>query len=279
MNKFKINYVVSRFNLKTDEFIDRACVIVEKNSEQVHLGCRYFNFTFKKDVYVDFFNSDENLIREAVDILSKSSLTSNYYVSRAFEFTDTKGDTRLFGLIPKCEDCNCRMYLVEFSFPDMREKEYPKTVDVDKYLNLEDTKKVLEKLLELNKIDDDAFCFTSETGAKRCFFLPLDKVKKDKSKEKKYRPIKSLVELSIAIYGELNHFKTVCMGNDLFIRLKGCKNYERVLITHLEFDNNHALVAINGNTLKTLFENYELRNDKGEYVPFGVEVEDEYSSF
>lgn len=241
MNKFKINYVVSRFNLKTDEFIDRACVIVEKNSEQVHLGCRYFNFTFKKDVYVDFFNSDENLIREAVDILSKSSLTSNYYVSRAFEFTDTKGDTRLFGLIPKCEDCNCRMYLVEFSFPDMREKEYPKTVDVDKYLNLEDTKKVLEKLLELNKIDDDdAFCFTSETGAKRCFFLPLEAIKKDKPK-KKYRPFKNLYEfykfLSYDNFTEEEFTQNMLLGEVFTYREKKAPRYAHTtVITKINFD-------------------------------------------
>lgn len=276
MNKFKINYVVSRFNLKTDEFIDRACVIVEKNSEQVHLGCRYFNFTFKKDVYVDFFNSDENLIREAIDILSKSSLTSNYYVSRAFEFTNTKGDTRLFGLIPKCEDCNCRMYLVEFSFPDMREKEYPKTVDVDKYLNLEDTKKVLEKLLELNKIDDDdAFCFTSETGAKRCFFLPLDKVKKDKSKEKKYRPIKNMRELTDVVRGK-DWTTAISTDEELLVRCKYNKHRIKVLITRLEFDNNLELVSINNKAPKVLLENYEVMSVNGNFMPFGVEVEDEY---
>ena len=146
------------------------------------------------------------------------------------------------------------------------------------------TKVALVTKATVKDIDDnDSRCFVAQPLDGKVvfhygFFLPVDAVKEDKPK-KKYRPIKSLVELSIAIYGELNHFKTVCMGNDLFIRLKGCKNYERVLITHLEFDNNHALVAINGNTLKTLFENYELRNDKGEYVPFGVEVEDEYSSF
>ncbi len=144
-----------------------------------------------------------------------------------------------------------------------------------------------DRLHELYMISDNGcYCFGyalyfADTGTfggtnNFAFFLPVDAVKADEPKEKKYRPIKSLVELSIAIYGELNHFKTVCMGNDLFIRLKGCKNYERVLITHLEFDSNHALVAINGNTLENLFKNYELRNDKGEYVPFGVEVEDEY---
>lgn len=127
--------------------------------------------------------------------------------------------------------------------------------------------------------DDDVECFSCKAfGSIRNygFFLPADAIKEDKPKEKKYRPIKSLFELAIAFYGVPNYFQHICMGGDLFVKYKNDKNYKRVLITSLEFDENHALSTINGITLRAWFDYYELRNDKGEWVPFGVEVENEY---
>lgn len=123
-------------------------------------------------------------------------------------------------------------------------------------------------------IDNHAFCFRTPTN-KYSFFLPLDAVKEDKPKEKKYRPIKSLYELAMAFYGAPNYYQHICMGGDLFVKYKNDKNYKRVLITSLEYDENHALSTINGITLRAWFEHYELRNNKGEWVPFGVEVEED----
>lgn len=139
----------------------------------------------------------------------------------------------------------------------------------------------IEELKENNRtrmiaeiFDDHAFCFRTPTN-KYSFFLPLDAVKEDKPKEKKYRPIKSLFELAMAFYGTPNYYQHICMGGDLFVKYKNDKNYKRVLITSLEYDENHALSTINGITLRAWFEHYELRNNKGEWVPFGVEVEED----
>ena len=105
--------------------------------------------------------------------------------------------------------------------------------------------------------------------------LNIKKTKPVETKEKKYRPIKSLFELALAFYGVPNYYQRICLGGDLFVKYKNDKNYKRVLITSLEFDKNHALSTINGITLRAWFDHYELRNDKGEWVPFGVEVEED----
>ena len=47
-----------------------------------------------------------------------------------------------------------------------------------------------------------------------------------------------------------------------------------ILIVSAEY-NNHILIRINGYDLKWWFDNYECRVT-GKWLPFGVEVEDEY---
>lgn len=140
-------------------------------------------------------------------------------------------------------------------------------------LNIDDAK--CGKVIYID--DDSNLCFKSDLDpfTHYAFFLPLKAVKVDKPKEKKYRPIKSLFELAIAFYGVPNYYQHICMGGDLFVKYKNDKNYKRVLITSLEFDENHALSTINGITLRAWFDHYELRNDKGEWVPFGVEENDD----
>jgi hypothetical protein len=133
------------------------------------------------------------------------------------------------------------------------------------------------KASKLDRIyDNKGDCFSAiDCYGTYSFFLPLDAVKEDKPKEKKYRPIKSLSELAIAFYGVPNYFQHICVGGNLFVKYKNDKNYKRVLITSLEFDENNALSTINGITLRAWFDHYELRNDKGEWVPFGVEENDD----
>lgn len=126
--------------------------ILKKTSRQVHFGCRYIGLTFNKEFYKDFIRSDEYFITKAVDILQGSSLTYDYTITRVFEYTDENGNTRIFGLLPKYENNKRREYLVEFFLQNMKEKEYPKSVDVIGELGFEDARKVLERLLELNKV-------------------------------------------------------------------------------------------------------------------------------
>lgn len=127
--------------------------------------------------------------------------------------------------------------------------------------------------------DTDAYCFSAKAfGATRNygFFLPADAVKEDKSKEKKYRPFKSMIELTeIAEITNPNSYNVMGVDEALFVKRKCNGHYEKVLITHLEYDKYHNLIAINNKNLKTWFENYELKNGFGKYVPFGVEVKDE----
>lgn len=107
------------------------------------------------------------------------------------------------------------------------------------------------------------------------FFLPLDKVKKDKSKEKKYRPIKNMRELTDVVRGK-DWTTAISTGKELLVRCKYNKHRIKVLITRLEFDNNLELVSINNKAPKVLLENYEVMSVNGNFMPFGVEVEDEY---
>lgn len=124
--------------------------------------------------------------------------------------------------------------------------------------------------------DTDAYCFSAKAfGAHRNFgfFLPSDAVKEDKPKEK-YRPFKSMIELTeIAEITNPNSYNVMGVDEALFVKRKCNGHYEKVLITHLEYDKYHNLIAINNKNLKTWFENYELKNGFGKYVPFGVEIE------
>lgn len=93
---------------------------------------------------------------------------------------------------------------------------------------------------------------------------------------KKYRPFKSMIELTeIAEITNPNSYNVMGVDEALFVKRKCNGHYETVLITHLEYDKYHNLIAINNKNLKTWFENYELKNGFGKYVPFGVEVKDE----
>lgn len=129
-------------------------------------------------------------------------------------------------------------------------------------------------------IDDTGKCFVAQplnanVEFQYSFFLPLDKVKEDKSKEKKYRPIKNMRELTDVVSGK-DWTTAISTDEELLVRCKYNKHRIKVLITRLEFDNNLELVSINNKAPKVLLENYEVMSVNGNFMPFGVEVEDEY---
>lgn len=129
-------------------------------------------------------------------------------------------------------------------------------------------------------IDDTGKCFVAQplnanVEFQYSFFLPLDKVKEDKSKEKKYRPIKNMRELTDVVRGK-DWTTAISSDEELLVRCKYNKHRIKVLITRLEFDNNLELVSINNKAPKVLLENYEVMSVNGNFMPFGVEVEDEY---
>lgn len=124
--------------------------------------------------------------------------------------------------------------------------------------------------------DDTGQCFYSDFKYKWFFFLPLSAVKEDKPKEKKYRPFGSMAEFTKVVYNLVpNNLNITGVGESFMVRRKYNGHYEKVLITHLEYDENHELLSINGQSLRDLFENYDIVTDDDKIIPFGVEVENE----
>lgn len=127
--------------------------------------------------------------------------------------------------------------------------------------------------------DDFGNCFVSEKsfndGNSFPFFVPLKAVKEDKPKEKKYRPFKTMRELTEVVRGQDWEMNDITTGDELMIRSKGCEDrHRRVLITDLTLDNNCNLLFINNETMKVWLDNYEVMSVSAcDWVPFGVEIE------
>lgn len=129
-------------------------------------------------------------------------------------------------------------------------------------------------------IDDTSKCFVAQplngnVEFQYAFFLPLDKVKEDKPKKKKYRPFKTMRELTEVVRGKDWEMNDITTGDELMIRSKGCEDrHRRVLITDLTLDNNCNLLFINNETMKVWLDNYEVMSVSAcDWVPFGVEIE------
>lgn len=140
-----------------------------------------------------------------------------------------------------------------------------------------------DRLHELYIISDNGcYCFGyalyfADTGAfggtnNFAFFLPVDAVKK----EKKYRPFKTMRELTEVVRGKDWEMNDITTGDELMIRSKGCEDrHRRVLITDLTLDNNCNLLFMNNETMKVWLDNYEVMSTSAcDWVPFGVEIED-----
>ena len=141
-----------------------------------------------------------------------------------------------------------------------------------KISNLHDLKEnEYSKIESIN--DNQANCFFSTAFyGGYSFFLPLNAVNKDEL-EKKYRPFKSMAEFTKVVYNFVPDYLSVAgVGESFMARRKYSQHIEKVLITHLEYDANHNLISINGQSLKSLFENYEIITDDDKIIPFGVEV-------
>ena len=138
----------------------------------------------------------------------------------------------------------------------------------------EDLKNNVALIREISHICDDVYCFSCKAfGNIRSYglFLPLDKVKEPN--EKKYRPFKSMAEFTKVAYNLVPDYLNIAgVGESFMVRRKYNQHIEKVLITHLEYDENHNLISINGQSLKSLFENYEIITDDDKIIPFGVEV-------
>ena len=134
----------------------------------------------------------------------------------------------------------------------------------------------------LYQISDNGCCcfgyatYFSDTGAfsgtnNFAFFLPLDAVKKDKPKQK-YRPFKSMRELTEIVYSKDLGCDNLSVGDNLWIRRKGDEHvHQNLLIISLEYNEND-LISMNDKSMQEWLDNFEfLAHD--EWKPFGA-VED-----
>lgn len=134
--------------------------------------------------------------------------------------------------------------------------------------------------IELTKIerirDNQASCFSSTAFyGNYSFFLPLNAVKENKPKEKRYRPFRTIAEVDeVLAKDNVKHYCFV--GSDLYLRYKAKPNITKhIEITNLEVDTNtNKLRFINGFTPKYLVKTFDIKL-AGEWFPFGVEVKDE----
>ena len=139
---------------------------------------------------------------------------------------------------------------------------------------------------ELTKIeriyDNQASCFSSTAFyGNYSFFLPLNAVKEDKPKEKKYRPFKNLYEfyqfLSFNSHITEEDFTPV-MLLDLYFKYrekKALRVASTIVINRIDVDlKDICEPIIEGRNLERWFDLAEIMNDDGEWQPFGVEVKE-----
>lgn len=147
-----------------------------------------------------------------------------------------------------------------------------------------------DHLHELYQISDNGCCcfgyalYFTDTGAfggtnNFAFFLPLDAVKEDKSKEKMYRPFKDTYELYKFLVNpsiSRKDFSDKLLLN-LPITYREIKSSQCTiieLITRVVFNKTDKAckIFINKRDFEVWFANYEIMNADGEWQPFGVEV-------
>lgn len=116
-------------------------------------------------------------------------------------------------------------------------------------------------------LDDHAFCFCTPTN-RYSFFLPLNAVKK----EKKYRPLKKIKDFHDC--GVIKGEDDCLIGSVLTLRDKKNYNLTRDMkVTDVEYSFDTVL-RINRCSLVYFFSYFDIYIN-GEWVPFGVEVEED----
>ena len=121
----------------------------------------------------------------------------------------------------------------------------------------------------IEEIDEnDALCFKKNGTNNFAFFLPLDAIKKDKPK-KKYRPFKSMSELTEIIYSKDLGCDNLSVGDNLWIRRKDDEHvHQNLLIISLGY-NEDDLISINGKSMQEWLDNFEFLAHR-EWHSFGV---------
>ena len=137
----------------------------------------------------------------------------------------------------------------------------------------DDLKNNVALIREISRICyDDVECFSCKAfGTIRSygFFLPLDAVKADEPKEKKYRPLKSIDEMDC-----LFDCSVMSAKNFLTYRNKASGKIYIELLFSVCRDKDDILRSINNIPVQNLFNYFEIRKN-GEWLPFGVEVKED----
>lgn len=150
-----------------------------------------------------------------------------------------------------------------------------------------------DRLHELYQVSDNGCCcfgyalYCADTGAfggtnNFAFFLPLDAVKEEKQKEKKYRPFEDLYEfykfLSFGCFVAREDFtQNMLLGMRFTYRnKKALRVASTIVINRIDVDLKGICGSnIEGRNLGLWFDNSEIMNNKGEWQPFGVEVKND----
>lgn len=130
--------------------------------------------------------------------------------------------------------------------------------------------------------DDSAFCFSALDYCETCgFFLPLNAVKEDRLKEKKYRPFKDLYEfyifLSHSAISKEKFNQNLLLGEFFTYRDKNAPRFPHtIVINRIDFDlaDDPCEPCIECRNLGLWFDYAEIMNDDGKWQPFGVEKND-----
>ena len=122
----------------------------------------------------------------------------------------------------------------------------------------DDLKNNVALIREISRICyDDVECFSCKAfGTIRSygFFLPLDAVKADEPKEKKYRPLKSIDEMDC-----LFDCSVMSAKNFITYRSKVTGEIYIELLFAVSRDKNDVLSSINNIPVQDLFNNFEIR--------------------
>lgn len=121
--------------------------------------------------------------------------------------------------------------------------------------------------------DNQANCFSSTAFyGDFSFFLPLNAVKEDKTKNK-YRPFKSMRELTEILYGTDWEYNNLSVGDSLWIRRKGDEHvHQNLLIISLGYNEND-LISMNDKPMQEWLDNFEFLAHC-EWHSFGVQKND-----
>lgn len=88
---------------------------------------------------------------------------------------------------------------------------------------------------------------------------------------KKYRPFKSMRELTEVVWGKDWEYNNLSVGDSLLIRRKGDEHFhQNLLITSLGY-NEDDLISMNGKSMQEWLDNFEFLAHCN-WQPFGVEV-------